>query len=115
MRCFPAKRRLRSRPLDCRAEAAEHVVDVRQVAHRLELAEVQHTLLEFLVQVWDGKVNFYLNSEPMQTGFEIEPEQPISRDSLFGFGNQLFVKGNTTYVRNIEMRQPLRQAPGHRQ
>ena len=43
------KRRLRASLLDGGAEATEHVVDVRQVAHGVELAKVQHPLLQLRV------------------------------------------------------------------
>jgi hypothetical protein len=70
-------------------------------------AQKEHThegKTQFSVQVWNGKVSLYLDGEPIQTDFQIDEDRALARDSLFGFGNQVFSKGNTTFVRNLSAR-----------
>jgi hypothetical protein len=63
---------------------------------------------QFLVQSWQGKLAYYLNSAPIQTEY---PADSVDwRQEVIGFGSSRFCQENTTATRKIEVRR-LTSAP----
>lgn len=58
----------------------------------------------FLVQAWNGRINYYLDGKPIAAGFESESRTVPTAGTSVGFGTWEFARGNTTRFRNIELR-----------
>ena len=62
-----------------------------------------------LVQVWEGKVSYFVNATPVLTNHAYR--QPLlDEDALLGFGGHKFCTRNTTLIRDFQVRR-LRASP----